>query len=221
MKSLSQTISSLALISSLVFPNHGMAEDKRSLESPIFRQLAPLESLIEVYKRDNPGEVEKKIIVDKSDRTLGVYVNDILFRQYPISLGQTPIGDKERRGDMKTPEGTFYVANKLPNSSFYLALVLSYPNKEDAARGLKSGLVTKKQKNLIDKRIDKCQIPPQRSTRLGGMIEIHGNGGGRQYGDWTWGCIAVNDTYMEELFNFAESGCNKNGKHKTTIIVHP
>ena len=39
--------------------------------------------------------------------------------------------------------------------------------------------------------------PPQ-NTRLGGQIYIHGNG---SQTDWTWGCVALDDKDIRELFD--------------------
>ena len=45
-------------------------------------------------------------------------------------------------------------------------------------------------------------MPPQK-TALGGEIYIHSGG---TDGDWTEGCVALNDREMEELFELAEIG---------------
>jgi L,D-peptidoglycan transpeptidase YkuD (ErfK/YbiS/YcfS/YnhG family) len=42
------------------------------------------------------------------------------------------------------------------------------------------------------------QARPPQNTRLGGDIFIHGNG---SQGDWTWGCVALDDPDMKELFD--------------------
>jgi hypothetical protein len=44
--------------------------------------------------------------------------------------------------------------------------------------------------------------PPQ-STLLGGDIYIHGNGAGS---DWTWGCVALENEDVRELFNAVTVG---------------
>ena len=39
--------------------------------------------------------------------------------------------NKGKKGDGKTPEGLYYIENKIKESSFYLALQISYPNPWD------------------------------------------------------------------------------------------
>ena len=40
-------------------------------------------------------------------------------------------------------------------------------------------------------------MPPQK-TALGGEVYIHGNG---SQSDWTWGCVALDDKDIRELFD--------------------
>jgi L,D-peptidoglycan transpeptidase YkuD (ErfK/YbiS/YcfS/YnhG family) len=46
------------------------------------------------------------------------------------------------------------------------------------------------------------KAPPQ-NTRLGGDIYIHGNGSSS---DWTWGCVALDDRDMRQLFDAVSVG---------------
>ncbi len=137
------------------------------------------------------------IVVLKSQRELRLYSGDEPVRTYRIGLGFAPEGDKEREGDGRTPEGDFYVCSKNPNSSFYLALGLSYPDEEDARRGLQGGLITQAQHDEIVRAIRRGQEPPW-NTALGGEIFIHGRGSDR---DWTLGCIALDDENVGELYD--------------------
>ena len=137
-----------------------------------------------------------KIIVLKSRRRLMLYSNNQLVRVYRIGLGTDPVNDKIKEGDRRTPEGEFYVFTKNEHSAFYLSLGLSYPNSEDAERGLRDGLITRQQYNQIVEAIRRKVAPPQ-NTPLGGQIYIHGNG---SQSDWTWGCVALDNTDIRELF---------------------
>ncbi len=67
------------------------------------------------------------------------------MRTYRVGLGFSPVADKQREGDGATPEGEFYVFVKNDKSAYYLSLGVSYPNVEDAERGLRDGLITKAQ----------------------------------------------------------------------------
>lgn len=142
------------------------------------------------------------IIISKSKRQLVLYSAGDAVRVYRIGLGLNPIDDKTKEGDYSTPEGEFYVFTKNPKSKYYLSLGLSYPNAEDAERGLSDGLITRAEHDEILKAIQKRLMPPQK-TALGGEIYIHGGGSAR---DWTWGCIALENENMRELFDAVERG---------------
>lgn len=139
---------------------------------------------------------DPRIVVFKANRRLELYSGDKLLRTYKIGLGLKPVPDKEREGDRATPEGEFYIFTKNPRSAFHLSLGVSYPNIEDAERGLKSGLITRAERDTIVRAIKKKQGPPQ-YTALGGLIYIHGNGASS---DWTWGCVALENEDIEELY---------------------
>jgi hypothetical protein len=139
---------------------------------------------------------DARIVIVKRERRLRLYSGDRLIRAYPVSLGRDPVGDKVRAGDCRTPEGQFYVCVKNPQSRFHLSLGISYPSREDADRGLRSGLITRSEYDAIMKSVDKGRIPPW-NTALGGEIFIHGGGAGV---DWTLGCIAMRTVDVEELY---------------------
>lgn len=140
--------------------------------------------------------VNPRIVVSKSRRLLTLYSSGKLVRTYRIGLGLSPIEDKVREGDRRTPEGDFYICIKNPRSQFYLSLGLSYPNRQHAERGLRDGLITRAQYQQIVSAIRRKRQPPQ-YTRLGGEIFIHGHG---SQSDWTWGCVALDNKDIRELF---------------------
>ncbi len=67
-----------------------------------------------------------------------------LLRTYKAGLGFSPVADKKQEGDGATPEGEFYVFVKNNRSAYYLSLGISYPNVEDAERGLRDGLINQR-----------------------------------------------------------------------------
>ncbi len=137
-----------------------------------------------------------KIIIEKAQKKLFLYSEEKLLRIYPVKLGQNPVGDKIRQGDMRTPAGHYYVCMKNPRSKYHLSLGLSYPSIEDAKRGLEQKLITKGDHDRIIQRVTKKSIPPW-DTPLGGEIFIHGGG---ETWDWTYGCVALRNKDIEELF---------------------
>ena len=130
------------------------------------------------------------IIVDKFSRKLLVYLNGNKKAEYSAELGRNWVGDKIHRGDKATPEGMYRITKKFDSrdTKYYKALLLDYPNDEDTAK--------------FRAAIAKGQLP--RSAKIGGMIEIHGNGG--KGVDWTEGCIALTDQEMDLLFKIARVG---------------
>jgi murein L,D-transpeptidase YafK len=146
--------------------------------------------------------VNPRIVVAKTRRLLTLYSADKVVKTYRIALGLSPVEDKIRAGDRRTPEGDFYICIKNPRSKFYLSLGLSYPNQHHAERGLRDGLITRAQYDQISDAINGRRQPPQ-YTSLGGEIFIHGNG---SQSDWTWGCVAMDDKDMRELFDAVPVG---------------
>jgi murein L,D-transpeptidase YafK len=146
--------------------------------------------------------ISPRIVVKKAERKLFLYSNNKLVRTYHIGLGLSPKGDKVREGDRRTPEGDFYIFTKNDKSAFYLSLGISYPNARHAERGLRDGLITKAQYDAIMRALQAKKTPPQ-NTALGGEIYIHGNGAGS---DWTWGCVALENEDIRELFNAVNVG---------------
>jgi hypothetical protein len=149
------------------------------------------------------GEIAKpRIIVRKSKRILELWDDQVLCASYPIGLGFEPIDHKQVEGDGRTPEGEYYVCTRNPNSRFYRALGVSYPNREDADAGLMSGTIDEQIADLIREAIDLQSCPPW-NTPLGGEIMIHGQG---SQSDWTAGCVAVEDEVMDLLWQHSPLG---------------
>jgi len=110
--------------------------------------------------------------------------------RFPIICGRNSFeGTKMREGDQRTPRGEYYICYINDKSKFTLFFGLSYPNKEDAQRGLEANLIDEKDFGRISSAIDKKERPPW-NTPLGGEVGIHGGGIDR---DGTRGCIALKD----------------------------
>ena len=137
-----------------------------------------------------------RIVVLKDQRRLILYSGERLVREYSIGLGFEPVADKYREGDGATPEGSYRVCVKNPQSRFYLSLGLDYPNVADADAGLKDGLISESEHSAIVDAARQGRRPPW-NTALGGEIFIHGRGSSS---DWTLGCIALDDADIKELY---------------------
>ena len=129
------------------------------------------------------------LVLTKSRRELVVYYHGAPVRTYYVALGLNPVGDKERIGDNRTPEGLFFIQGRNPNSRYHLSLRISYPDATHRARAARLG------------------VEP------GGDIMIHGlpaeqaafGAAHRDY-DWTNGCIAVTNKEIEELWTVIRDG---------------
>lgn len=155
--------------------------------------LAQIKETKYLAQMENP-----RIVIKKKKRELQVFDGERLTKTYAVVLGSAPEGDKNEEGDGKTPEGEFYVFAKNDQSKFYLSLGVSYPNMEDARRGLRENLISQEEHDAIIKAVNEKQMPLQ-NTKLGGEIYIHGGGG--TLTDWTQGCIALKNEEMKELFD--------------------
>ena len=127
--------------------------------------------------------VADKVVVEKSNRKLHLFKSGVAFRTFKIALGIMPVGDKEKEGDFKTPEGTYILDARNPDSEFFLAIHVSYPYQSDRTEARKMG------------------VDP------GGAIMIHGqpNEPTRSEAyyrtqDWTNGCIAVSNSDMIDIW---------------------
>ena len=124
-------------------------------------------------------------IVDKIKHKGYLYFNGKLSKDYDVEFGRNWIGDKHYAGDKATPEGMYRIIKKKPSgdSKYYKAMLINYPNDEDLAN-----FNSKKRQGVIS-----------RNTRIGGLIEIHGEGG--KGDDWTSGCIALTNSEIDELYS--------------------
>lgn len=142
------------------------------------------------------------IRIYKRERKLEFWRNGALARSFQIALGFSPMGNKLRDGDGRTPEGNYYICTKNPKSKFTLFLGISYPNIQDAERGLTEGLLSPDEYELIKQAINEKKRPCW-ETALGGKIGIHGMGASR---DWTAGCIALEDDDIRWIWEQTELG---------------
>lgn len=157
------------------------------------------DSQIEKIRKDTPIHLIKvykeKRLVELLDQ------NNQIIRQYPMRLGFDPIGHKVQEGDGKTPEGHYVIDWRNPNSAFYKSLHVSYPNTADQAHAKSLGV------------------------SAGGNIMIHGSATKKQVqtlpklmtyfpkSDWTWGCIAVRNVDIDEIWKLIDNG--------TEIKIYP
>ena len=142
-----------------------------------------------------------EVRVYKAKRQVQVLQKGTVIKTYAMRLGFAPIGHKTTEGDGKTPEGSYTLDWRNPNSQFYKSLHISYPNAIDTAQA------------------------QARGVSAGGDVMIHGSSnlpqGKPQQAlydylpreDWTHGCVAVSNQDMDELW--------ANVKNGTKIGIYP
>lgn len=129
------------------------------------------------------GPEVTRIVVMKSDRMMYLMHHEEVLEAYEFELGFAPVGDKVEEGDGRTPEGSYVIDRRNPNSEYFLSLGISYPNEDDIAEAEELG------------------VSP------GGDIFIHGTTRPfRRIEDWTAGCIAVTNREMREIYSMVGVG---------------
>ncbi len=134
--------------------------------------------------RTYSGPEVTKVTVFKQARVMYLLHNKKILRSYRIDLGFEPKGDKKVAGDGRTPEGHYLIDRRNPRSNFHLSIGIDYPNERDIREARKLG------------------------KDPGGDIFIHGRGNllTQLRPDWTWGCIAVTNEEMEEIYAMVRDG---------------
>ena len=146
--------------------------------------------LLEAKDYEQDGGIDR-IVVVKKERKMYLYKEGKVQQTIPVSLGKNPLGQKQQKGDYKTPEGEFFIHRKLCSPKYYRSLCISYPRPEDKARAAVKGV------------------------NPGGNITIHAqptwnaDGKGDSYTlsrNWTHGCVAVTNAAMKELWYAVREG---------------
>ena len=137
-------------------------------------------------------EVVDMVLVKKAERKLHLLRDWETIRSFDISLGQNPIGHKQKEGDSRTPEGFYYIDGRNPNSQFFRSLHISFPNKIDRYWARIKG------------------------HNPGGDIAIHGEPIDKKSPlkkDWTQGCIGLKNRDMLEVWRLVKDG--------TAVLIEP
>lgn len=134
------------------------------------------------------GQKIDQILVSKKYRRVYLLRDQKVIRTYRAAFGD-PRGPKRFQGDLKTPEGVYYISKKNSQSAYHLSLEISYPSASDVA------------------------YAQRRGRSPGGDVMIHGLPSSptlfRRFAiqhplDWTRGCIAVNNTQIREIYSVTE-----------------
>jgi len=170
----------------------GYLKDAQETLAPILTrytghtQIATWRRMVEETVAESRRRSNLAIVVSKLDRRLTVYRDGSLIKTYPVAIGRAGSSLKLYAGDRATPEGKYSIIKKRPTSAYYKALLINYPNDEDRRK--------------FSAARERGSIP--RSVGIGGLVEIHG--GGKD--GMTYGCIALENHHMAEIFDLVEVG---------------
>lgn len=130
------------------------------------------------------------VVVYKEKNLVRLYDGGRPVKVYAADMGRNSLNRKIRSGDQATPEGRYRITAKKGrgNSKYFMALALDYPNAEDRRR--------------FEQARRSGEIPHY--AKLGGLIEIHGEGG--RGDDWTLGCVALSNEDMKDLYSRVSVG---------------
>ena len=143
---------------------------------------------IVVTAQDSAPNIDQ-VVVYKHERKLVLLSHGKELKAYKVALGGEPVGPKVRQGDHRTPEGSYVLDSRNPNSHFFKAFHISYPSWRDVAAAKRLG------------------VSP------GGDIMLHGLpkdyawlGKAHTLHDWTDGCIAVTNEEIDEIWKLVRVG---------------
>ncbi len=160
-------------------PALAAAERYRSRE-----QVATWRRWIDETRRQSRESGAHAILVLKEKNLLILLARGTPVKRYDAEVGANALGVKRRQGDRATPEGRYRIVRKKDRgqSIYHRALLLDYPNAADR----RSFAAARR----------RGEIPA--ASAIGGLIEIHGDGGRGQ--NWTDGCVALRNPDMDDLF---------------------
>ena len=132
--------------------------------------------------------------VYKTQHRMEMLYKGEVTKVYTVMLGRGGMGPKRQEGDKLVPEGEYELDYKNPQSSFFRSIHITYPNLEDIDRAKQMG------------------VNPGFDIFLHGMPNYYSSMSMimddesmellfRKRGDWTAGCIAVENDQMLEIWD--------------------
>lgn len=141
------------------------------------------------------------VVIRKSCRTLDVYQRGQRVRSYSAVFGLGGIrNEKLYEGDKRTPQGLYSIIEKRRHPRWGHFFLLDYPNRRDHRKywmAMREG-----------------EVPP--GAGVGGAVGIHGTDKpdmNRLNVDWTFGCISLANTDVEDLNGLIPVG--------TPVLIQP
>jgi murein L,D-transpeptidase YafK len=122
-------------------------DDGYQLPAKAMKELSP-EMLALLQKKNMPKDSPILVRVFKEESEVDVWKQDTtglyqLLKVYPICRWSGELGPKKAEGDRQAPEGFYSITPGLmnPNSNYYLAINMGFPNAFDKANGYTGGFL--------------------------------------------------------------------------------
>ena len=122
-----------------------------------------------------------KIVIHKKERTLALTDGGAPVFACRIALGRAPEGPKQREGDGRTPEGSYFICLVKEAGKYGRSLGISYPGPADAQAAFREGRIDRRTLDNICAAHNENRRPPWGSP-MGGEVYIHEGGSSS---DWT------------------------------------
>ena len=136
-----------------------------------------------------PAAIADSVVIEKAAHKLILFHLGRAIRTYKVALGRNPVGDKVSAGDHRTPEGLFSIDSRNPQSHYHLSLHISYPDARHRAKSAALG------------------VSPGGDIMIHGLpIGRHQVGANHRIADWTFGCVALTDEEIEEIWSVVPNG---------------
>ena len=143
-----------------------------------------------------PAEAQADLVeVFKGERRMELKRDGQTIRRYRVALGFSPERHKEREGDGRTPEGSYTVDARNPQSAFHLSLRVSYP--DEPTRRMPRRWASRR-----------AATSTSTASPMAGASFV-----GHPAKDWTTGCVAVTDAEIREVWSLVPTGAR--------VVIHP
>ncbi len=175
------------------------------------------------FKRPVTLVTDYRVLVSKSEHQLTVFYNNEVIKSFRVGISKHGVGPRRIWADELTPEGSFLIASMQYESRFGPRQMLLdtttqslkdyYVQYGDAGR-LRIASWEFQHKSLdtiwevYDFNQEDLEFP------IWNDILIHGGGSNS---DWTWGCIALDDQDIIELYDILKQSTNGGLGVKVTI----
>ena len=150
--------------------------------------------------------------IDRKNYIIELYSDTILVKNFKTVFGRNSSNNKSSFTDNATPVGNYMICGKQIDTIYHKYLNINFPNKSDAYKFLKIGVITQSEYDNLLGKINKGECPFEQIDYRA-SIGIHGIG---EYNfifknlpfvfNWTNGSAAVSDEDIDELYSVIPVG---------------